>query len=143
MLTVMLLFIHCRTRKPSNGSIMGCVTSMDGVLLLCTYGQTNVVARLHQAMTFMQLVDDICGKFDDLVRDAAFMLWDVPGYKKFKVDSDDDIQNMLCLAKSFGLKHFDVLIQIQDVPVGGNYGGAYCHEGQKSNFGNQTFGMDD
>ncbi|GMP60941.1 hypothetical protein CsSME_00023608 [Camellia sinensis var. sinensis] len=102
---------------------------MDGVLLLCTYGQTNVVARLHRATTFTQLVDDICGKFDDLVRDAMYMLWDVPGYKKFKVDSDDDIQNMLCLAKSFGLKHFDVLIQIRDVPVDGNYGGAYCHEG--------------
>ncbi|XP_028052557.1 uncharacterized protein LOC114257041 [Camellia sinensis] len=71
------------------------------------------------------------------------MLWDGPGYKKFKVDNDDDIQNMLCLAKSFGLKHFDVLIQIRDVPRGGNYGGAYCHEGQKSNFGNQTFSMDD
>ncbi|XP_028070650.1 uncharacterized protein LOC114273084 [Camellia sinensis] len=50
---------------------------------------------------------------------------------------------MLCLAKSFGLNHFDVLIQIQDVPVGGNYGGAYCNEGQTLNFGNRTFGMDD
>ncbi|XP_028107974.1 uncharacterized protein LOC114306837 [Camellia sinensis] len=68
-------------------------------------------------MTFTQLVDDICGKFDDLVRDAAYMLWDVPGYKKFKVDSDDDIQNMLCFVKSFGLKHFDVLIQIRDIPT--------------------------
>ncbi|KAL7235051.1 hypothetical protein ACSBR1_018519 [Camellia fascicularis] len=116
---------------------------MDDVLLLCTYGQTNVVARLHHAMTFTQLVDDICGKFDDLVRDAAYMLWDVPGYKKFKVDSDDDIRNMLCLAKSFGLNHFDVLIQIRDVSVGGNYGGPYCNEGQKSNFGNRTFDMDD
>ncbi|KAL7238657.1 hypothetical protein ACSBR2_004699 [Camellia fascicularis] len=69
--------------------------------------------------------------------------WDVPGYKRFKVDSDDDIQNMLCLAKAFGLNHFDVLILIWDVPVGGNYGGAYCNEGQESNFGNQTFGIDD
>ncbi|KAL7203678.1 hypothetical protein ACSBR2_016860 [Camellia fascicularis] len=121
------------------------VQSMDDVLLLllCTYRQTNVVVRLHHAITFAQLVDDICGKFNDLVRDVVYMLWDVPGYKKFKVDSDDDIRNMLCLAKSFGLNHFDVLIKIRDVPVGGNYGGAYCNEGQKSKFGNRTFGMDD
>ncbi|KAL7229042.1 hypothetical protein ACSBR2_007691 [Camellia fascicularis] len=67
-------------------------------------------------MTFAQLVDAICGKFNDLVRDAVYMLWDVPGYKKFK---------------------------IWDVPGGGNYGGAYCNEGRKSNIGNWTFGMDD
>ncbi|GMP83895.1 hypothetical protein CsSME_00037654 [Camellia sinensis var. sinensis] len=109
---------------------------MDDLLLLCTYGQTNVVARLHRVMTFTQPVDDICGKFDDFVRDAVHMLWNVRGCKKFKVDSDDDIQNMLYVAKSFGLKHFDVLIQIRDVPMGSNYEGAYCHEGQKSNFGN-------
>ncbi|XP_028052512.1 uncharacterized protein LOC114256998 [Camellia sinensis] len=46
-------------------------------------------------------------------------------------------------AESFALKHFDVLIQIRDVPVSGNYEGAYYREGQKFNFGNQTFSMDD
>ncbi|GMP71876.1 hypothetical protein CsSME_00030127 [Camellia sinensis var. sinensis] len=103
----------------ANGSIMGCVTGMDDVLLLlCTYEQTNVVVRLHHAMTFAQVVDAICGNFDDLVRDAVYMLRDVPGYKKFKVDSDDNIRNMLCLAKSFELNHLDILIQIQDCSDG-------------------------
>ncbi|GMP23246.1 hypothetical protein CsSME_00000916 [Camellia sinensis var. sinensis] len=82
----------------------------DVLLLLCTYGQTNVGVQLHHMMTFAQLVNAICGKFDNLVRDAVYMLWDVPEYKKFKVDNDDDIRNMLCVAKSFGLNHFDVLI---------------------------------
>ncbi|GMP66406.1 hypothetical protein CsSME_00026775 [Camellia sinensis var. sinensis] len=69
-----------------------------------------------------KIVDDICGKFDGLVQGAVCMLFDVPGYKKFKVDSDDDIQNMLCLSKSFRINHIDVLIQKSSVGVGRNCG---------------------
>ncbi|KAL7173014.1 hypothetical protein ACSBR2_032477 [Camellia fascicularis] len=43
------------------------------------------------------------------------------GYNKFKVDSDDDVQNMLLLAKSFGLEHIDVIIQVR-----GNGSATHC-----------------
>ncbi|XP_028079644.1 uncharacterized protein LOC114281398 [Camellia sinensis] len=69
-----------------------------------------------------QIVDDICAKFDGLIPGAVCLVFDVPGYKKFKVDSDEDIQNMLCLAKSFGINHIKVLIQESSVGVGGNCG---------------------
>ncbi|XP_028073479.1 uncharacterized protein LOC114275683 [Camellia sinensis] len=65
-----------------------------------------------------QIVDDICRKFDGLIPGAVCLVFDVPGYKKFKVDSDDDIQNMLCLAMSFGINHIEVLIQESSVGVG-------------------------
>ncbi|KAF5932243.1 hypothetical protein HYC85_028414 [Camellia sinensis] len=60
--------------------------------------------------SFVKIVDDICGKFDGLVPGA------------FKVDSDDDIQNMLCLTKLFGINQIEVLIQESSVGVGGNWG---------------------
>ncbi|XP_028091907.1 uncharacterized protein LOC114292172 [Camellia sinensis] len=63
------------------------------VVFICT----NVVIRLHHVLTFAQIVDDICGKFDGLVPGLVFLLFDVCVYKKFKFFSDDDIQNMLCL----------------------------------------------
>ncbi|KAL7224914.1 hypothetical protein ACSBR1_026235 [Camellia fascicularis] len=84
---------------------------IDGrILLVCSYGLVNVLIRLHQDSSFVQIVDDICAKFDGLVPAVVCLVFDVPGYKKFKVDSDDDIQNMLCLAKSFGISHIEVLI---------------------------------
>lgn len=42
-------------------------------------------------MSFAQIVDNICEKFDGLVHGAVCLLFDVPGYKKFKVVSDNDI----------------------------------------------------
>ncbi|KAL7162250.1 hypothetical protein ACSBR2_042683 [Camellia fascicularis] len=96
---------------------------MDGgILMVCSYGLVNVLIRLHQDSSFAKIVDDICRKFDGLVPGAVCMLFDVPGYKKFKVDRDDDIQNILCLAKSFGINHIDVLIQKNSVGVGRNWG---------------------
>ncbi|GMQ08567.1 hypothetical protein CsSME_00052238 [Camellia sinensis var. sinensis] len=93
-----------------------------GILFMCSYGLVNVVIRLHHDLTFVQIVDDICGKFNGLVPGAVCLLFDVPGYKKFKVDSDNNIQNMLCLAKSFGINHIEVLIQKHSVGVKGNCG---------------------
>ncbi|XP_028075710.1 uncharacterized protein LOC114277948 [Camellia sinensis] len=84
------------------------------VLLLCTFGQTNAVLRIHQAFTFKQLIDVVCDKFDIMERELVCLLFSIPGYNKFKVDSDDDFQNMFLLAKSFGLQHIDVIIQVRD-----------------------------
>ncbi|GMP87337.1 hypothetical protein CsSME_00039752 [Camellia sinensis var. sinensis] len=78
------------------------------VLLLCTFGQTNTVFRIHQAFTFKQLIDAVCDKFDIMEHE-------------FKVDSDDDVRNMLLLAKSFGLEHIDMIIQLQ-----GNGSATHC-----------------
>ncbi|XP_028107079.1 uncharacterized protein LOC114306108 [Camellia sinensis] len=91
-----------------------------GILLVCSYGLVNVLIWLHHDSSYVKIVDEICGKFDGLVPGAVYLFFDFPGYKKFKEDSDDDIQNMLCLAKSFGINHIKVLIQESSVGVGGN-----------------------
>ncbi|KAL7166961.1 hypothetical protein ACSBR2_037593 [Camellia fascicularis] len=70
-------------------------------------------------MLLSQIVNDICGKFDGLVPGVVCLLFDVPGYKRFKVVSDDDINNMLCLGKSFGLKHIKVIVHAPSGGVGG------------------------
>ncbi|KAL7230844.1 hypothetical protein ACSBR2_009180 [Camellia fascicularis] len=84
------------------------------VLLLCTYRQTNVVLRLYEDSTFAQLVDGVSGKFDGLVPRLVFFLFNIPGYNKFKIVCDDDVQNMLGLRNrstflfagwAYGIKH--------------------------------------
>ncbi|KAL7192061.1 hypothetical protein ACSBR2_023999 [Camellia fascicularis] len=107
-------------------------------------GKTNAVIWLHNTFTFAQLVDVICGKFDGLVPRAVYILFNVPGYNKFKVYNDDDIQDTLCLAKLFGVNHIDVMIQTQSVRLDGNGKRVDCMEdGGNSHIGNQTFSLDD
>ncbi|KAL7170516.1 hypothetical protein ACSBR2_035399 [Camellia fascicularis] len=73
----------------------------DGILLMCTFLQINALIWLYDGILFTQLVNTMCVKFDGLITGEVCMLFNVLGYKKFKVDSDDDIKNMLCLAKTF------------------------------------------
>lgn len=84
------------------------------MLLVCTFGQTNAMLRICQTFTYDRLVDILCHKFDISDRDLVYFMFTIPGYNKFKVDCDDDVQNMLSLVKSFGLDHMDVLIQMRN-----------------------------
>ncbi|GMP85049.1 hypothetical protein CsSME_00038361 [Camellia sinensis var. sinensis] len=49
---------------------------------------------------------------------VVYFLFNIPGYNNFKVVCDGDAQNMLTLAKSFGIDHIDVLIQTQSDGLG-------------------------
>ncbi|KAL7213498.1 hypothetical protein ACSBR2_016095 [Camellia fascicularis] len=96
------------------------------ILLLCNYGQTDAVVRLHQTLTFAELVNVICGKFDGLAPKTVTLLFTILGYNKFKVVCDKDVQNMVSLTKSFKLDHIDVLVQNQNVGDGVNRSGGIC-----------------
>lgn len=73
------------------------------MLLLCTFGQTNAVFRLHQTLTFAQLVHGVCDKFDGLDPTLLYFFFTIPGYSKFKVDCDDDVQKMFPLRSRLAL----------------------------------------
>lgn len=68
--------------------------------------------HLHQTLTFAQLAHGVCDKFDSLDSRLVYFFFTILGYNKFKIDCDDDIQNMLSLAKSFVLDHIDALVQM-------------------------------
>ncbi|KAL7207842.1 hypothetical protein ACSBR1_029735 [Camellia fascicularis] len=100
---------------------------------------------MHQALTFTQLVDGTCGKFDGMVPEMEFLLFAIASYNKFKVECDEDVQNMLSLAKSFGLDHIDVLVQKCDVIIGGGSSRSGCsgeREGESSPIPGKMFDMD-
>ncbi|KAL7238486.1 hypothetical protein ACSBR2_004562 [Camellia fascicularis] len=129
--------------------LMGLVygDGMEAVLfLLFTYGQTNAVFCIHDALTFAGLVDVVCGKFGISLPRLLFFLFVILGYNKFKVDCDDDVQNIVCLAKSFGLHHVDVLIQTRNSGSNIEGGVADCNsidacdigDGLTSNMEDQT-----
>ncbi|GMP86092.1 hypothetical protein CsSME_00039015 [Camellia sinensis var. sinensis] len=114
------------------------------ILLLCTYGQTNVVVRLHQGSTFVELINRICRKFDGLIPEMVVLLFAIPEYNKFKVSCDEDVQNMLSIGKCFGLDYIDVIVQSQNVGDGVNCSGDGCmFEDGHSTDGDKMFDVDD
>ncbi|KAL7185338.1 hypothetical protein ACSBR2_027304 [Camellia fascicularis] len=80
-------------------------------LLLCSYRQTNAVVRLCQTLTYAEMINGICLKFDGLSPEMVLSFFTIPRYNRFKVVCDEDVQNMLSLAKSFELDHIDVIVQ--------------------------------
>ncbi|KAL7191934.1 hypothetical protein ACSBR2_023916 [Camellia fascicularis] len=118
---------------------------MDGfVLMLCSYGRTNAVIRLHQALTFTELISGICGKFEGLDSEMVVLFFEVPGYNKFCVLCDEDVRNMFSLAKSFGLDHVDVIIQLRNRGDSGNGGDGVCMvDGGSKAAGYGIFCLDD
>ncbi|KAL7263222.1 hypothetical protein ACSBR1_001403 [Camellia fascicularis] len=60
--------------------------------------------------------------------ELVYFLFTIPGYNKFKVDCDDDVRNMLLLAKLFGLDHIDALIQMQGNGLGSQCGVTVSHD---------------
>ncbi|GMQ01212.1 hypothetical protein CsSME_00047924 [Camellia sinensis var. sinensis] len=71
------------------------------VLVVGMFGQTNVVLRIYQTFAYDQLVDSFCNKFDIFDRGSVYFMFTIPRYNKFKIEGDDDVQNMLSLAKSY------------------------------------------
>ncbi|KAL7220109.1 hypothetical protein ACSBR2_013046 [Camellia fascicularis] len=68
----------------------------------------------------------------------------VNGYNKFKVDCDDDVRNMLLLAKSFRLDHMDAIIQVRDNGSGSQCGVTVSHDdGECKTMDLQTADMED
>ncbi|KAL7264823.1 hypothetical protein ACSBR1_002725 [Camellia fascicularis] len=71
-------------------------------------------------------------------------MFTIPGYNKFKVEGDDDVQNMLSLAKSFGLDHIDVLIQMRNNVSGNQLGSeGSLHDVPSNNTDWRTADMED
>ncbi|KAL7236570.1 hypothetical protein ACSBR1_019796 [Camellia fascicularis] len=71
-------------------------------------------------------------------------MFTIPGYNKFKVEGDDDVQNMLSLAKSFGLDHIDVLIQMRNNVSGSQLGSeGSLHDIPSNNTDWRTADMED
>ncbi|KAL7228256.1 hypothetical protein ACSBR2_007043 [Camellia fascicularis] len=81
------------------------------MMLLCSYRSTNIAYSLQSSNTFAELVDYVCSKFAGLLPGNILLFYKIPGYNNFSLQNDVDIQNMICLARSFHLQLIDVVIE--------------------------------
>ncbi|KAL7235180.1 hypothetical protein ACSBR1_018636 [Camellia fascicularis] len=97
-------------------------------MLLCSYDNKNVVVVVCADLTFSRLTTHVCERFDGLTPTSVSLPFKIPGYNNFKMESETDFQNMLCLARSFRLDHIDVDIIVCGVTRGVKRGGSLTHK---------------
>ncbi|KAL7221484.1 hypothetical protein ACSBR1_023441 [Camellia fascicularis] len=87
-------------------------STMDNfMMVLCCYRSTNVAYSLQPSHTFAKFVDYVCSKFVGLSSRNILLSYKIPDYNNFSLQNDVDMQNMICLARSFRLKLVDVVIE--------------------------------
>ncbi|KAL7226152.1 hypothetical protein ACSBR1_021310 [Camellia fascicularis] len=80
-------------------------------MLLCCYQSINVAYELQPPYNFAKLVDFVCTKYDGLSPGKVLLFYKIPGYNNFALQNDVDMQNMVCLARSFRLQLVDMVIE--------------------------------
>ncbi|KAL7175011.1 hypothetical protein ACSBR2_028752 [Camellia fascicularis] len=81
------------------------------ILLVCCYRNMNAAIKLYFPYRFDDLLNCVCGKFDGLIDANVSMFFKMSRYNNFTLQNDIDIDNMVCLARSFRLDQIDVIIQ--------------------------------
>ncbi|KAL7207324.1 hypothetical protein ACSBR1_029309 [Camellia fascicularis] len=81
------------------------------ILLVCCYRNMNAAIKLYFPYRVDDLLNCVCSKFDGLIDANVSMFFKMSGYNNFTLQNDIDIDNMVCLARSFRLDQIDVIIQ--------------------------------
>ncbi|KAL7247465.1 hypothetical protein ACSBR2_002388 [Camellia fascicularis] len=98
-------------------SIPVAFSQMDAfMMLMCCYQSTNVAYNPQPPHTYDKLVKFICSKFKELTLGKLLFFYKIPGYNEFTLQNVVDMENMLCLARSFRLQIVDMVVK-QNVGV--------------------------
>ncbi|KAL7189291.1 hypothetical protein ACSBR1_039020 [Camellia fascicularis] len=81
------------------------------MMLMCCYQSTNVAYNPQPPHTYDKLVEFVCSKFKDLNPGKLLFFYKIPGYNEFTLQNNVDMDNMLCLVRSFRLQIVDVVVK--------------------------------
>ncbi|XP_028070019.1 uncharacterized protein LOC114272493 [Camellia sinensis] len=81
------------------------------VMLVCCYRDMNATIKFQFSFRFDDLVNCVCQNFDGLTHADVCFFFKIPGYSCFKLQNDVDMENMVSLARSFRLRHIDIVIE--------------------------------
>ncbi|CAL5390253.1 unnamed protein product [Camellia sinensis] len=83
------------------------------MLLVCTYGCSTTVINVARAMCYSRLVECLCEKWDELSAGSISLFCKLPGINKCHLDNEEEFQNMVLLAKSMGVQHVEVVVELK------------------------------
>ncbi|KAL7245962.1 hypothetical protein ACSBR2_001151 [Camellia fascicularis] len=81
------------------------------IMLMCCYKSTNVAYNPQPPHTYDKLAEFVCSKFKELTPGNILFFFKIPGYNEFTLQNDVDVENMLCLVRSFRLQVVDVVVK--------------------------------
>ena len=71
---------------------------MEGqALLICRYGCTNAPVRIHDKMSYDDVVQKICEKLSDLTPNSISLTYSVTSYSNCIIENNNDLENLFFL----------------------------------------------
>ncbi|GMQ06615.1 hypothetical protein CsSME_00051135 [Camellia sinensis var. sinensis] len=64
-------------------------------------------------MCYSRLVECLCEKWDELSAGSISLFCKLPGINKCHLDNEEEFQNMVLLAKSMGVQHVEVVVELK------------------------------
>ena len=83
------------------------------MMLVCTYGCSTTVINVARALCYSRLVECLCEKWDELSAGSISLFCKLPGINRYDLDNEEEFQNMLLLAKSMGVQHVEVVVELK------------------------------
>ncbi|KAH7848939.1 hypothetical protein Vadar_010561 [Vaccinium darrowii] len=87
----------------------------SSILLLCKYGSFTLVVKVATGFRFEDFVGSIHRKWNELISRSFNLLYVVSEHRNCVLENDDDFDNMLALATSYGVSCVEVYICVEEI----------------------------
>ncbi|KAF5936758.1 hypothetical protein HYC85_024264 [Camellia sinensis] len=81
------------------------------IFLLCKYNGCTFVIKIDRNVTYDQLVDKLCLKWDSLQSDNICLSYSLPGHPSCMLDNKEELELLLALVVHFDSKCIDVVVR--------------------------------
>ncbi|XP_028059341.1 uncharacterized protein LOC114263046 [Camellia sinensis] len=97
----------------------GCISAP--IFLLCKYNGCTFAIKIDQNVTYDQLVEKLCLKWDNLQSDNICLSYSLPGHPNCILDNNKELDLLLALVVHFDLKCIDVVMRVKDSTIDCGY----------------------
>ena len=97
----------------------GCASAP--IFLLCKYNGCTFAIKIDQNVTYDQLVEKLCLKWDNLQSDNVCLSYSLPRHPNCTLDNNEELDLLLALVMHFDSKYIDVVVRVKDSTIDCGY----------------------
>ncbi|GMP39978.1 hypothetical protein CsSME_00010610 [Camellia sinensis var. sinensis] len=84
-------------------------------MLFCTFGSSTVAARGVNGLTLKRLIQNLYDRWVDVTPSSISIFYKLPCHEnQVMLCNDVDMENMFSIARSIGVTHINVVIDLQN-----------------------------
>ncbi|KAL7212819.1 hypothetical protein ACSBR2_015497 [Camellia fascicularis] len=103
------------------------------IFSLCKYNGCTFAIRIERNVTYDQLVDQLCLKWDSLQSDNIFLSYSLPRHPSCTLDNNEELELLLALVVHFDSKCIDVVVRGKNSAIDcGNFNKRLDYEERES-----------